>query len=300
METQAGPLSFKQGREVEHALGSGIEPSRIGTPLAQSWIDSATTPIAVAEMLPLGPEETLRRLRGEQLKQVLPFLGQPANLDLLFEQQIARFMAVKAWKEAKVGEGKYKDELWAAVRSFQYREDLAAIGLIELMIEDGRLPDRFLAEVTETYCYTDLARARNFEGIATPSGVLVIQAQWGGKYRNRKPLWCRENFHLLEQGGTIKEGLTGYLLFGKAWLATCYKDLPGSVSGRGNVPSLSAGAASGLSSATTRMTMPVRAVALFPAGSDGLLGVWSLDPFGFLADGPNETNRGRCLYRSPS
>lgn len=229
-----------QAFQLARLAADALQSSDVASAAAQDVIECQASVFGQGsvEIVRLGPDEAFRRLRGEQLERVLPFLGPPANSELLFVQQIARFMAVKAWREAGVGKGKYKDELWAAVRSFHYREDLAAIGLTELMLEDGRLRDQFLAEVAETYCYTGFERATNYQGITSPSGIVVIQAQWGGKYRNKRPFWCRQNFHPLEQGATIKEGLTGYLHFGKAWLSVCYKDLPGSVSEDGRVPDL--------------------------------------------------------------
>jgi hypothetical protein len=234
MERITQEQAYGLGLRLTQALSVAEDVSK---EVAQQALGNTRLGEALLEVVKYGPDEALRRLRGEQ-SEVGSFLGLPANLGLLFEEQIAGFMAVKAWNEAKVSKNKYEEELRAAVQNFQYRKDLAAIGLTGPMIVDGRLRDQFLAEVTETYTYFDLEQATNYQGITTPSGIQVIQAQWGGKYRNKKTRWCRENFHPLEQGATIKEGLTGYLLFGRAWLAVCYKDLPGSVAEGGRVPCL--------------------------------------------------------------
>jgi hypothetical protein len=162
----------------------------------------------------------------------------PAGLLAILESQADRLMGIGAFGEAKVSKGKYRDELMATAKAFVWRPELAAIGLTEVALIDYRLRGQFLAEAGSVYCYIEPDRCKNFKGIVTPDGVLVIQAQWGLKYRNKKPVWCRSNFHILEQGGVVKEGLTAYLYGGEKLLKECYMDLPGSVSGVGRVPCL--------------------------------------------------------------
>jgi hypothetical protein len=162
----------------------------------------------------------------------------PTGLLAILESQADRLMGIGAFGEAKVGKGKYRDELMATAKAFVWRPELAAIGLTEMALIDYRLRGQFLAEAGGVYCYIEPDRCKNFKGVVTPDGVLVIQAQWGPKYRNKKPVWCRSNFHILEQGGVVKEGLTAYLYGGEELLKKCFMDLPGSVSEHGPVPYL--------------------------------------------------------------
>lgn len=160
------------------------------------------------------------------------------ELAIMLERQVDRLIEIGAPYEAKIDQDKYRDELITATKAFVWRPELAEIGLSEIAIVDYRLSGKFLAEAGGVYYYID-PDCRNYEGVITPDGVLVIQTQWGEKYRNKKPRWCRDNFHDLEQGGIVLEGLVAYLYGGEDLLKKCYMDLPGSISEGGFVPCLS-------------------------------------------------------------
>lgn len=171
--------------------------------------------------------------------QIIQSIAAPAGLAAILERQASRLIEVGAAAAVKVAEGKYRDQLMAAVNAFLWREDLAAIGLNRLAAVDFRLPGQFLAEAGGITCGIAPDACTLYQGVAVPDRVLVIQGQWGIKYRNKKPRWCRNNFNPLEQGLTVKERLTVHLFEGEALLRECYTDLPGSVSPRGSVPCLS-------------------------------------------------------------
>lgn len=162
----------------------------------------------------------------------------PANLAELLERQVARLLGIGAAAEAKVAKGKYRDEIMAAVAAFSWRGDRAAIDLNRLALVDFRLRDHFLAEASGVNEYIAADECTLYEGVAEPDGLLVVQGQWGVKYRKKSPRWCRINFHPLEQGLTVKERLTVHLFEGDVILRECYADCPGSVSPDGGVPCL--------------------------------------------------------------
>lgn len=161
----------------------------------------------------------------------------PVNLADNLDWQVERLLDFNAHGQVHVAKGKYRDQLMVAVKAFSWREDLAAIGLKKVALVDFRLPGRFLAEAGGVWCSIEPEKCTIY-GVAVPDGVLVIQGQWGRKYRNKAPNWCRANFHTLEQAGIVKEGLTAFLHEGKAMLEECYVDFPGSVSSSGFVPCL--------------------------------------------------------------
>ncbi len=191
---------------------------------------------AIEMVLGMAPQRAIELLAATPTVQAL--VSAPAGLLTMLESQVDRLMNIGAFGEAKVSKDKYRGELMAAAKAFVWRPELVAIGLTEVALIDYRLRGQFLAEAGSVNCYIEPDRCKNFKGVVTPDGVLVIQAQWGEKYRNKKPLWCRSNFHTLEQGGVVKEGLTAYLYGGEELLKRCYMDLPGSVSGHGRVPYL--------------------------------------------------------------
>lgn len=238
-ESHVGPLSFKQGREVEHALGNGIEPLKVGVDLAQSWIQSSLTREVVATMLSLGPDEALRRLCGEKIEQTT-FLGLPTNLQMWFQIQAETYRSIRAGKEAGMDEDKFKDVVMTAARDFQYRQDLAAIGLTECFLVPYGLRPEFWVEVGGIDNSLSFPAYRNYDGVVTPEKgtVLAIQGQFGQRYRNKKPIWCRQHLHAFEQGMTIEERLAGHAVFGAYPLARIFSDIIGSVSGVGSVPCL--------------------------------------------------------------
>lgn len=193
---------------------------------------------ALELMLGMEPQQAVKLLSAQSEIEKSMVVTAPAGLLTILENQVDRMLDIGAFGEAKVSRGKYKDELMTVVKAFVWRPELAAIGLTELALIDYRLSGKFLAEAGNVYCYIEPDKCKNFRGVVTPDGVQVIQAQWGEKYRNKKPVWCRSNFHSLEQGSVVKEGLTAYLYGGKKLLKKCYMDLPGSVSGGGIVPCL--------------------------------------------------------------
>ncbi|MBI3260961.1 hypothetical protein HYZ64_01140 [Candidatus Berkelbacteria bacterium] len=174
----------------------------------------------------------------DQLAQERRARRVPANLAELLERQVARLVDIGAAKEAKIAEGKYRDELMTGVAAFAWRKDWAAIALNRVAIVDFRLPGAFLADAGGVACYIAPDECTLFQGVVQPDGVAVIQGQWGVKYRKKSPRWCIKNFNPLEQGLTVKERLTVHLYEGEAALREVYTDLPGSVSPGGSVPYL--------------------------------------------------------------
>lgn len=162
----------------------------------------------------------------------------PTYLPAILDIQVARLIEIEAFKEVRVNKGKYRDELIEAIQAFQWREDLAAIGLDQVALVDYRLSGQFLAEAGRVVCNCDPNSRRLYDGIVMPEGVKVIQAQWGEEYQLYSPRWCRGNFHPLEQGCIIVEGLTTFLYEGKSLIQKCYMDLPGTDFTGGHVPCL--------------------------------------------------------------
>lgn len=191
---------------------------------------------ALQMMLGMEPQRAVEVLNAVPTIQAA--ISAPAGLLAVLESQVDRLMNICAFNEVKVERGKYLDELGAVAKAFVWRPELAAIGLTEPALIDYRLPGQFLAEAGGVHCYIAPDRCNNFESVETPNGPLVIQAQWGKKYRNQSPRWCREQFHIFEQGGVVKEGLTAYLYGGEELLKKCFMDFPGSVSKHGAVPCL--------------------------------------------------------------
>lgn len=161
----------------------------------------------------------------------------PEDLAVTLERQVACLLDIGAAAQAKVAKGKYCDQLMAAVAAFSWREDWATIGLNRVALVDFRLSGQFLAEAGGVTCGITPDACTLYQGVTIPDGTLVIQGQWGVKYRNKKPRWCRDNFNPLEQGLTVKERLTVHLYEGEC-LREAYTDCPGSVSPGGSVPYL--------------------------------------------------------------
>lgn len=170
--------------------------------------------------------------------QVVAAVAAPTNLAEMFGRQVRHLLDIDAAGQAKVAKGKYRDQLTAAVTAFAWREDWAAIGLNRLAVVDFRLCGQFLAEAGGVTCGIAPDACTLYQGVAQPDGILVIQGQWGAKYRTKSPRWCRKNFNSLEQGLTVKERLTVHLYEGEALLRECYTDCSGSVSPDGSVPCL--------------------------------------------------------------
>lgn len=164
-----------------------------------------------------------------------PLVG-PLGLRDRLNRQIERLITVDAHKQVGMSADEYRVGLGQVVGVFTWSPGLAEIGLADVALVDSRQRSSFIAEAGGAYCYYDADACPNYGGVVTPNDrALVIQGQWGPKYRNKKPLWCRQNFHSLEQGLTVKEGLFVYLYEGKPMLDRCFLDFPGSVSPHGRV-----------------------------------------------------------------
>ncbi len=163
----------------------------------------------------------------------------PVNLNKVFESQIARLIEVEAYKQVGLEVAEYREEAEAAIVASSWCSELAIIGLDKVALVDYRLSGEFLAKASGVTCHIDPDKCTNYQGVVTPTDqILVIQGQWGSKYRNKVPCWCRENFHQLEQGLTVVEGLTVFLYEGISLLKDCFMDLLGSVLKSGYVPNL--------------------------------------------------------------
>jgi len=237
-------VGLDQGWELLTALRPGIADSGITPQQAQvSWVQRPMEArLVLAEMLRLGPDAALRRLRGEPASEdVLErFLAPPANLELWFEIQAETFRRLKVGKEAGMDDGKSKDIMMTAARDFRYRPDLTAIGLTECFLVPYGIRLEFWLDVGGITNYLDLSACHNYQGVVTPGKgeVWPVQGQFGEKYRNKKPRWCRENLHVLEQGMTLEERLAAHVLFGPMLLGRIFSDIIGSVSEDGSVPCL--------------------------------------------------------------
>ncbi len=162
----------------------------------------------------------------------------PTNLGEVQALQTTRLIDIGASAEAKISNGLYRDQLAAAISRFVWSTALAVIGLNRVAVVDFRLRGAFLAEAAGVHCSIDPDKCWNFEGVETPGGILVIQAQWGPKFKGEFPGYRRGTFASNEQGCVIQEGLTAVLYEGEALLRECYQDLSGSISENGDVPCL--------------------------------------------------------------
>lgn len=163
----------------------------------------------------------------------------PLGLRDRLNRQIERLVAIDAHQQVGMSADEYQAGLDQVIGDFTWSPDLAGIRLTDVALVDFRLRSGYIAEAGEVYCYYDADACPNYDGVVTPDDrAVVIQGQWGPKYRNKKPLWCRSHFHPLEQGLTVKEGLFAYFYEGRSMLDRCYPDLPGSVGPGGVVPCL--------------------------------------------------------------
>lgn len=162
----------------------------------------------------------------------------PTNLSETLARQVDRLIAVGAFKVVKANRDKYRDELMEIANTFVWRPELAAIGLDQVALVDYRLSGRFLAEVGGVTTFANSApnEYHNCKGIITPNSAIVIQAQWGSKHQSKKPFLDPKNFHVFEQGGVVKEGLTAFLFEGEKLIKECSMCLCGSVHHDGPVP----------------------------------------------------------------
>lgn len=172
-------------------------------------------------------------------------LDPPEVLTTILQKQVDRLVEVGAPKEAKQSEDGFRKCLGSAIDRFV--EDrprsvaLARICLVDVAIFDPRLRPEWLADKGEVYIHDSAKpeKCSNYGTIPPPPEIqTVIQAQWGPKYQNEKPIWVRDNLHADEQGLTVWEGLFAYLYNGKRMLDECNLDLIGSVSEYDYVPIL--------------------------------------------------------------
>jgi len=169
-------------------------------------------------------------------------LAAPVDLAEIFNQQIEMLIEIKAHEQLDLDEGTYCQQLQEAVEGFTWSEELAGIvELDQVVLIDPRLSGKSLAEASGVICYIDPDACRNYDGITTPDMPYIIQYQPGIKYQAMAPCWCRDNFHDLEQGMTVFEGLHMLLYWREQRvnrLKVCQPNLPGSVHPDGRVPYL--------------------------------------------------------------
>lgn len=170
---------------------------------------------------------------------VLTFVpAQPVNLMEVLEAQARCLIANKVPQEIAVAEDKFLDDAMAMAAEFAYSVELAVAQLDRVCFMHYGVRDRFLMEAGGVAEWTNPDKFTLFEGVTLPSGLRVVQGQFGPKYQNRKPRDIRASHDALEQLGVPKEGLTAYLYWGKDLLRESYMDFPGAVSELGYVPYL--------------------------------------------------------------
>lgn len=162
----------------------------------------------------------------------------PLNWPKVGEEQVRRFIEVGVSKEPGIEEDEYFNAGMALVHQYQYRLDLAEVGLTQLWLVDYRIPDKFFVEVGKVESYTSVEGCTVCEGIVLPKGLTVVQGQCGLKYKSRSPEQSVALMSDLEDQGIPKEGLIAYLCWGDDLLRECYMDFPGSRSENGNIPNL--------------------------------------------------------------
>jgi hypothetical protein len=152
-------------------------------------------------------------------------------IDLILSSQVNCLMDIGAFREVHMDSSLYHNELTVASKVFQWRLELAAIGLRDIVLVDFRLSGRFLAEASGIRCDVDPNRCKNFQGVVTPQiphGVRAIQLSHSRAW-NKSMNWYRENLHTFEQGGIVKEGFTAYLFGGDKFLGENIMFFPGSI-----------------------------------------------------------------------
>lgn len=167
-----------------------------------------------------------------------PSVLEPPDLKKRLERQTKRLVDTEAFKEIRpqITADMYHYQCEQAIQAFVWSRPLARICLVDIAIIDFRLRSDFIAEASGVYTGINPDVCRNFSRVYTPDDcILVIQYQAGRKYQDEEPHWCRRNFHPLEQGMTVKEGLFVYLYEGKSMHERCCLDLSGSVSYTGGV-----------------------------------------------------------------
>ena len=164
----------------------------------------------------------------------------PKNLEEVLGFQADKLIEIGMPAEVKVTADEYRNDLAKAIEAFEWKLELAEIGLVNVAICDFRARASFLCEVANIPVgrrYTDPDKCTNFEGIVTPEGIAIVQVQWGKKYANRAPRDVRANHDPAETLGTLAVGLHG-LVYEPTLLQNLYMDLPGSVDADGDVPYL--------------------------------------------------------------
>lgn len=161
----------------------------------------------------------------------------PTNWPEVGEAQVRRLIEVGVPKELGIEESEYFNAGMALVRQYEYRLDLAEVGLTQLWLVEYRIPDEFFVKVGKVEPYISVEKCTVCEGIVLPEGLAVVQGQFV-KYKGKSPQQSVALMSDLEVSGIPKEGLSPYLYWGDALLRECYMDFPGSRSGGGGVPGL--------------------------------------------------------------
>ena len=165
----------------------------------------------------------------------------PDNLSEILSRQLDRLIEIKAYWFLHITASLYRIQAQKAIKAFQWREDLAEIGLDQIALIDYRLSHDFLIKPGGIKSYiTNPQKIQNLIISQTLNGLLVIQAQWGKKYQEAEQTIdsFRANYSELEQAGVLKEGLLAYLYLGKEILEECGMEFPGSNTENGECPTL--------------------------------------------------------------
>lgn len=176
------------------------------------------------------------------MKGMLPQLhftpAMPTNLDEVLERQVRELIKISVPMHVGVDKAKYLDDAMTLVGKFEFRIDLAEIGLDQVWLVEYRLPDRFLAEASGVNSYYNLEMCEVHDGVIVPDGLKVVQGQLGPKYQNTASHKVLEILNPLEEGGIIKEGLCAYQYWGDDLLRKYSMVFPRSHTPGGSVPFL--------------------------------------------------------------
>jgi hypothetical protein len=163
------------------------------------------------------------------------------NLSGILLGQLNRLIEIRAYQFLHITALRYRSQAKKAIEAFQWREDLAKIGLDQIALIDYRLSHDFLIRAGGIRSYiTNPQKIQNLIISQTPNGLLVIQAQWGKKYQKAEQtldLFLADSSEL-EQAGVLKEGLSAYIYWGKELLEKCGMEFPGSNTENGEYPTL--------------------------------------------------------------
>ena len=163
----------------------------------------------------------------------------PRNLTMVLSVQLERYMAIQAYDALETGEAEYRRTLQDTIEAFTWNEEQAEAGLLDVAVFDPRLTGEYLANIGGVTCYINPPdECTNYEAVLTPEGIYVAQLQLGPMHKGIAPRDFRSTHSPLEQGLTVKEGLSVLALRGHDFLSVCYANLPGSSSSDGRVPYL--------------------------------------------------------------